>query len=297
MPNGVTRHDGLNASFSQRFKHIAEAGVAMGISQSREKSGSRSQRGLFLLQVIGLATALFGSSWAYGETLKEAVEIALKTNPKVLAADAQKRAVTQDLAQAKGGYLPNIDLYVANGKEHTDTPQVRAVGTGAATLVHRESSLTLSQKLFDGRAASSEVERQNALLSAATNRLDQTREDIALRAAEVYLDVLKNRQLVKLANDNVREHLQTNDKITLRVKGGVSQRADSQQSLARVALAKSTVSARAGALRQAEAAYQAVIGRPAGVLSDPPPVKSDVTKAGTINSDLLAATVKQATEP
>ena len=58
--------------------------------------------------------------------------------------------------------------------------------------------------------------------------------------------MLNNRELLKLSNDNLRAHLDTQDKVRTRVQGGISQKTDLQQAQGRVALAKSIVSARAG---------------------------------------------------
>ena len=233
---------------------------------------------------------------SHSENLNQAIETALKTHPRVLTAEAERRAVVQDLAQARSGYFPSVDLNLARGKEHTDTPQVLALGVGSQTLLRRESSVTLTQRIFDGRATSSEVERQTARLDAASQRLAAVREEIALRTAQVYIEVLKNRELVKLANDSLRAHLQTLEKVRLRVRGGVGQRADQEQTLGRVALAKSTVSARAGALREAETNYQTVLGKPAGELLDPDVKHNDAVSTGSIDMAILAQSIRQASE-
>ena len=175
-------------------------------------------RGALLACAMMCAT----TGMAYGETLRQVVETALQSHPKVRAVAAQQRATAQDLAQARAGYLPTVDLNLADGKERTDSPQTRATSAATVDLVRREAGLTLSQKLFDGKATSSEIERQTARASVAASRLAEAREEIALKTAEVYLDVLNNRELVKLANDNLREHLRTEEKVRTRVQGGVS---------------------------------------------------------------------------
>ena len=249
-------------------------------------------RGFALLLVLGLSQAGTG----HAETLKEAVASTLKTHPRVLAADSDRRTAAQELQQAKAGYLPTLDLNLARGKEHTDTPQVLITGAGSNTLIRRESGVTVSQMLFDGKATTSEVERQTARLDAATKRLATTREEIALRVTQVYLEVLKNRDLVKLANDNLRAHLTTLEKVRLRVKGGVSQKADLDQTLARVALAKSAVTSRAGALRESEASYRSVLGHPAGDLVEPEVRKTGITRSGSVDASVAAQLIRQASE-
>ena len=248
-------------------------------------------RHVFLACVMCATTGM-----AYAETLRQAIEMALANHPRVLAAAAQQRAAEQDVAQARAGYFPSVDLNLADGKERTDTPQTRALGSSTSDLVRREAGVTVVQKLFDGMATASEVQRQTARLSVATSRLAEVREDIALKAIEVYLEVYNNRELVKLSNNNLSSHLGTQDKVRQRVQGGVSQRTDLQQAQGRVALAKSVVSARGGRLRQAEANYKTVVGRLPGDLTEQEVKPPTTLDTGVIDSVRLTQSIKIASE-
>lgn len=246
---------------------------------------------------LGLAFASLGlSPDGQARSLKEAVEAALATHPQVLAADAALRAARQDLRQARAGYYPSVDLNLSEGKETTESPQVQALGLGSTTLTRREAGVTLSQKLFDGFATRSEIERQSARVQFADRRAADAREAVALRAVEVYLEILKNQQLIKLAQENLAFHRQTLEKVRLRVKGGLSQKADLQQVEARLALANSTLTARKGQLREAEANYRRVMGEAPRDLQEPQVKSIPLVKNGAIDAQLLAQAVKKATE-
>ncbi len=69
-----------------------------------------------------------------------------------MAADYQLKA-------AKGGYLPRVDLLSGYGREGTDNITTRAAGNNNhwENLNRSESSVRLSQMVFDGFATSSEV--------------------------------------------------------------------------------------------------------------------------------------------
>ena len=101
--------------------------------------------------VLGLSAAL---AWhgACAENLREVVEAALKTNPRVAAAAAEGRAAQQDVAQARAGYYPTVDVNLGGGRERTSSPQTRALNPSDSELSRRESGLTVSQRLFDGGA-------------------------------------------------------------------------------------------------------------------------------------------------
>ncbi len=247
-----------------------------------------------LVVSLGLALALADGTPAYGQTLRDVVEATLATHPKVLAAAAARRAVVQDLAQARGGYFPTLDVNLANGTEHTESPIVKATGSDSTNLNRREAGVLLNQNLFAGNATKSEVERQSALVSAATSRLAETSEDIALKAVGVYIEVLKNRELVRLASDSVRDHMDIRDKVRQRVQGGVAQKADLQQALGRVALAGSTLSARSGRLREVEATYVAVVGKAPGALIDPQSKATQTVKSGAVDTAQLTESIRQA---
>jgi adhesin transport system outer membrane protein len=244
------------------------------------------------LAFAGVAVPLCGNA----KSLNEAVAAALSSHPQVLAAEAAARAARLDVDQARGGYFPSLDVNLGGGRETTESPQLKALGTGSATLSRREAGVTLTQKLFDGFATRSEVERQNARVSFSEARVADARETVALRVVEVYLEILKNQQLVKLARDNIASHLQTLQKVQQRVKGGVSQRVDLQQIEARVALARSTLTAREGRLREAEVNYQRAVGEAPRDLRDLKLQPGSLVKDGAIDSEKLAQTVKAATE-
>ena len=241
-----------------------------------------------------LLTVMLAAASANAESMRQVVEATLKSNPRVLAADAQRRAAAQDVAQVRARYFPSVDLNLAGGKEHTDSPQSRALGADAVSLNRRENGVVVNQMLFDGKQVSNEIDRLNARLDVAAKRLAEVREEVALRAVEVYLDVLRNRRLVRLAEENVGAHLSTEKKISQRVSGGVSQRSDLQQAQGRVALARSALSARAGALRESEANFRTTVGSPPGALDDPLPAGDPTMKPLTVNRASLTQSVTEA---
>src|SRR3546814_10111319 len=84
----------------------------------------------------------------------------------------------------------------------------RSSGGDTAETVRRESSITLQQRLFDGFEAGATVEREMARVESAANRVMENSEVLALDAIGSYLEVLRQRDLVRLAEDNVAYHSQ-----------------------------------------------------------------------------------------
>jgi outer membrane protein, adhesin transport system len=195
-------------------------------------------------------------------SLEETIQAALETNPEVGVVQADRKAIDQELRQARAQYLPSVDVRGALGPEYSNNPSTRnrAGGDSATTLMRYESQLTLSQMLFDGFATPSEVERQKARIDSASYRVAEAAEFIALDAVEAHLDVLRNLDLVELARENVAEHRRIFDRVERLEREGGGSIADVRQTEARVASSESALATAIGNLRDSQARYISVVG-------------------------------------
>jgi adhesin transport system outer membrane protein len=106
-----------------------------------------------------------------------------------------------------------------------------------------------------------------------------TSESLALRAIEVYLEVLKRRELLDLAKNNLQAHLRINDQIGLRSSRGIGSNADSDQSKARRALAENNFYTAQVDLADAEANFFSAVGKMPDELEAPSTIKGEVPKS------------------
>lgn len=108
------------------------------------------------------------ASFVQAQSLPEAMQQALDVHPEIQAGVNSRLAADYQLKAAKGGYLPKVDLLGGYGREGTDSVTTRANGGSNhwETLNRSESSLRLSQMVFDGFATSNEVARQQANVSS-----------------------------------------------------------------------------------------------------------------------------------
>ena len=219
------------------------------------------------LALLPLALAI--SLSANGQTLNEAMQSALEVHPEIQAGINARLSVEEQMKAAKGGYLPQVDLLAGYGREGTDSPGTRGTTHHTETLTRGESSLRLQQMLFDGFATSSEVGRQRATVNARAYELLGTSERTALTVAEVYLEVLKRREMVRLAEDNLRSHERIYDQISLRSERGVGRMADLDQAEARLAQARNNLITEQTNLADAQVNYYSVVGRDPSELSMP----------------------------
>lgn len=199
-------------------------------------------------------------SIAQADTLQEAVDATVKTNPDVLAATHERQAVSKEIDQARAGYFPTLDLAVGTGWEMTDNPSTRNSGRGEVHLNRDEASLNMRQMLFDGFETPNEVDRQQARTNSRAFGVYSAAENTALDAVLAYHNVLRQQRLVELAQTNLEAHQRTHDQILLRAERGVGRKADMEQSLGRLALAEANLQSEQANLRDAETAYIRVVG-------------------------------------
>jgi adhesin transport system outer membrane protein len=210
-------------------------------------------------------------------SLTEAIQHTIDTHPELQATRNERLSAGEELNIAKGGYLPAVDLVAAYGRQQTDNPSTRALyGHENRTLNYTQSELRLRQLLFDGFNTPNEVGRTKAVVNSRAYFVQGTSQSLALRAIEVYLEVLKCRELLTLARNNLQAHMRINDQIGLRSERGVGSTADRDQSLARRALAQNNFQTAQVNLADAEANFASAVGRLPDELETPPSIKGEV---------------------
>ena len=212
-----------------------------------------------LLKALPFALA---ASFVQAQTLQQAMQQALDVHPEIQAGVNSRLAADYQLKAAKGGYLPRVDLAAGYGREGTDSVTTRSGSNNHwETLNRSESSLRLTQMVFDGFATSSEVGRQQANVSARAYSLLDASERTGLTVAQVYLDVLTRREFVRLAEDNLKSHERIFDQIKLRTSRGVGSGADLDQAEARMAQARNNLITEQTNLADAETNFLSAVGQ------------------------------------
>ena len=233
-------------------------------------------------------------AWAVGtfpvpaaaQSLRDSAQAAIKTNPRVDVLTYNRQAVEQELARARGQYLPQIDLRAGIGPEGSDnnTTRARRSGNDWDYRTRRESGLFLTQRLFDGWETDSEVERQKARSQSASRRVGETSEIVALDAIEAHIDVLRQRELLRLTEQNLQVHRRILARVRQRVGQGASPDADAQQARARLEAASATMIETKGALEDAENRYEFVVNRRPGQLGPAEFPRQSIGRAGSLDS-------------
>lgn len=185
----------------------------------------------------------------------QAITQAVLTSPRVNADWYNFEATREAQSVARGGYYPSVDVNAEVGREQRDTP---LIDTGSYT--RDATRLSITQMLFDGFQTREEVARLGYAKLSRYYDLQRSSQEIALEAAEAYLDVLRYQNLVTFAEQNYVVHRQIYDKIAERTGGGVSQGVDLEQAESRIALAESNLLTEATNLHDVRVRFQRIIG-------------------------------------
>lgn len=237
-----------------------------------------------------VALLLAGSSLAGGsasaQSLEDAVRTTLETNPRIGAAASNREAISHELRQARSFYLPQLDVEARYGYgSFNDLASRNRPGDddylGTDPL---EARVVLQQRLFDGFETDGRVAREKARTASASHRVYERSEFISLDAVNAYLEVLRSRELLALARENVEVHRNILDSLEQRAQRGVGDRANVVQTATRLGRAEATVSERLNQLRDAEAEYEAVVGEMPGQLTMPafPDAELPPDRGGTL---------------
>ncbi|MCK5914889.1 MAG: TolC family protein, partial [Deltaproteobacteria bacterium] len=213
---------------------------------------------LFILGGLAGLLLLFIPVNAAALTLEEAVTEAINTHPVVQERLKNFRATQQDLNIADSGYLPKLDLISGIGYKKNGLLSDHV--TDDSTDVYR-NSLVLTQNLFQGFATQHLVEYEKSRVLAAAYHYIETANDIALQMVGVYLDLLKQQELL----DNTREHVSHSEEIYQKVYklyvSGHAPRSEIDKIQATLFLSRSNLTVQRNNLIDSENKFRRILGR------------------------------------
>lgn len=208
----------------------------------------------FLLSILLLL--INSISWAEPPAnLPDVVRQAISENPEVQTSWHIFLAASEQQNGAKGGYFPRLDLTASTGWEHWEYS-----GSADDEFSRSNVALSLRQMVFDGFATRNEVARLGYAKLVRYYEFMAASETIGLEAVRAYLDVLRYRELKKLAADNFIQHRIIFNKVQERTQAGLSRGVDLEQANGRLALAESNFITEISNLHDVSARYQRIVG-------------------------------------
>lgn len=231
------------------------------------------------------AAALIWSGSAHNlraESLNDAVASALQGNPGIDAAQAGRDALGQDVNEKRSDYFPQLALEAVGGRIYGDNATSRglSVTRGAGYSGYGEGSVTLTQPIFNGFQTNDRVHAAVARRDSADYGVTNTREDLALRTALAYLDVVRGQESINRIKAYGRTLDSYVDRIQKMVKEGGADASLAQQATDIRRQLDNTLASSEGQLQSAVAIYTELVGHaPDGRLEKPVP-PMDIIPAG-----------------
>ena len=222
----------------------------------------------------GVAAALLMSGVgvsapAKAESLADAMVLALRASPELRINRANIKIFGERAVQARAGGRVQVQGTINLTTQFFDLEEWRF-----PTTMQQD----VTQPLYTGGQVENRVEAAETRISAEEARLVATEQTILLRAVTAFLDVRRDLTLVGLARNNVRVISEQLRAAQERFDVGEVTRTDVAQAEARLAAARSALSAREGQLQASREAYKRVVGQYPGKL-DPPPPLPDLPKS------------------
>ena len=240
--------------------------------------------------MLASAALAVGAGQVSAETLVEAMVSAYSSNPTLQAERARQRGTDELVPQALSGWRPTVNTEGSIANVWSDSS-----GVSASENDPKSVAIGLAQPIFRGFKTINGTKAAEANVEAGKQGLLAIEQDILFQAIQAYMNVIRDRQIVGLRQQNVSVLQQQLTAADERFKVGEITRTDVAQSRARVSGAQSNVASANAALAASVANYINVVGHKPGSLKYPRLAKLPRTleqaqaAAAEINPNILAA--------
>ena len=179
---------------------------------------------------ITLATVLFLGLLSQAQskkwTLEECVDYAIKNNISIQQSELDAKSAAIEKSAAIGNFLPSLNI---NGSHSWNIGLNQNITTGLLenqTTQFTSAGINSSVAIYNGMQNQNRLRRANLAMVASKFQLSKMKDDISLNIANAYLQILFNKENLKVQ----KEQLSNNEKQLLRsqelVNAGVVPRGD-----------------------------------------------------------------------
>ena len=226
-----------------------------------------------------MAATMLTCASAHSLTLQEAVAVAVESNPEIGQAIENREAIEFELRQAKGLYLPSVDVEASAGARRLDNSTRRALSLDDDNLYPAEADLTVSQTVYDSGARRAELDRQASRVDGASFRVLERSEFIGLSVVQDYLEYMLQASIVSEAKKNLGFHQAILHDIQEGIAGGGLNEADRQQAEERLFAAKARMQEASEELEASRIRFFKTVGKPLTNASRPGDVASALPRS------------------
>lgn len=224
----------------------------------------KRSRALASVAVIAVIGGMGAPAWA--ETLQEAIALAYRTNPSLLAQRANQRALDESIVQARAGLRPTLDVTISGNytRDYGDGPLVDPDSDSAS------ASIGLSQTLWSGGRVGHGITAAEADILAGRENLRDIEQAVLASVIQAYADVIRDMEILRIRQANLTVLQRQLEESTARFEVGEITRTDVAQSEARLAQSEADLANAQAQLSTSRAAYASVVGQAPGDLAPMP---------------------------
>ncbi|WP_292082947.1 MULTISPECIES: TolC family outer membrane protein [unclassified Brevundimonas] len=215
----------------------------------------KRSRALASVALITLAMGA-GAAPAGAETLKDAIGLAYRTNPTLLAQRANQRALDETIVQARSGLRPTISASAGVDYSRVDTDGVGVVESDGAT-----ASVSLAQNIWTAGRTARGIDAAEANVRAGRENLREVEQQVMTSVIQAYADVVRDMEILRIRQENLTVLRRQLDESNARFEVGEITRTDVAQSEARLAQSDADLANAQAQLSVSRAAYAAVVGQ------------------------------------
>lgn len=207
------------------------------------------------------AWLLAGAGNALANPIEKELKYLLDSHPKIRIAEKTLESRRASIKEAKAMYYPTVDVLAEAGPEVIATPTTRGSGEGDPNRSPlKTANITVTQNIFDGFLTDSQVRTANINREIAAISLEGTRQTTLFDGIVAYINVLRQRRLMEMAQENERTILRQLNLEDERVRRGSGVNVDVLQAKSRLQIAKERRVSYEGALANAISTYEQVYG-------------------------------------
>jgi outer membrane protein len=177
---------------------------------------------LTIVLFLGLLSQAQSKKW----TLEECVDYAIKNNISIQQSELDAKSAAVEKSAAIGNFLPSFNI---NGSHSWNIGLNQNITTGLLenqTTQFTSAGINSNVAIYNGMQNQNRLRRANLAMVASKFQLSKMKDDISLNIANAYLQILFNKENLKVQ----KEQLSNNEKQLLRsqelVNAGVVPRGD-----------------------------------------------------------------------
>ena len=216
------------------------------------------------LAPVLMASVLFCAS-AKADTIFDALGEAYNSNPDLQAQRAYLRSVDENVAIAKSGYRPKVNLVGSYTDTHDNNDQNNTDRGNKIEYMGAQAS----QPIFSGFSTVNSVKSADSSVRAAQYELYNYEQTVFMNASIAYLNVVRDTAILDLQRSNEKLLKKQLDETVERFKVGELTRTDVAQAKSSHSQAIASRISAEGNLQVSKAVYQQVIGKQPQNLSEP----------------------------